>query len=208
MGGLILEGVTGAGKTRVLDALLADPRTRGLLGTGRVWREEETFGPLMDEVKDPSMTDVRRCARLRRVMQALARGSLDRGEAFGFLLERFHPSYYALMPNWRLYAQVDEALGRLGGRLALLTYPSDQAAGRALAPRPGDEVDREAGLSAYFGSREKAVEAVLASQARRLELLERTSLPFLVIDTAARDWAFYARQAIEFWRGNRESAAP
>ncbi|MBI3547856.1 MAG: hypothetical protein HY078_02265 [Elusimicrobia bacterium] len=199
MPGLILEGVTGSGKTEVLRRVLADSRVPALLKEGRVFGEDETFGESLSELRDPNLNDVQRCARLRRVMQILASESMKRGDRFGFLLERFHPSYYAVMPTWKLYANIDDALARLGCRLVLLSYPAELAEERALAPRPGDAEDRAAGLAAHFGSRSGAVHAVQESQRARLEMMARSRLPYTIIDTAGKDWDAYSRTAVDFW---------
>lgn len=46
-------------------------------------------------------------------MQAVLNRVEQSGLATTHVLERFHPSYYALQPEWSLYSAVDVSLGRL-----------------------------------------------------------------------------------------------
>lgn len=193
MAGLILEGVTGAGKTTVLEGLLAHPKLDGLLAGGPLLKEAQTFGELMAALRDRSKTDIDRCGRLRRIVQKLAALAGEIGGPPGFLFERFHPSYYALMPNWRLYAYMDEALARLGGKLVVLIYPEDQFRRRVLAHSGGE------GLVEWYRGESEALEALKRSQDRRLELLSKTKLPALVVDTADERFEDAVRRVADFW---------
>ena len=49
---ILLEGVTGAGKTQTLQALMRHREFPALLGSGRVFDEDETFGEVMTEIQD------------------------------------------------------------------------------------------------------------------------------------------------------------
>jgi hypothetical protein len=110
---ILLEGVTGAGKTQTLRALMHHPEFPKLLGSGRVFDEDETFGEVMAEIQKSGTADHRHFRRLERILALLERHDRSiRGRA-GFVLERFHLSYYALLPDWNLYAVFDERLARL-----------------------------------------------------------------------------------------------
>ncbi len=50
----------------------------------------------------------------------------------------------------------------------------------------------------YFGSEATALEGIRVSQERRREVLDRTALPALLIDTAAMQWRSYAQQIADF----------
>jgi hypothetical protein len=200
MNGIILEGVTGAGKSQTLVALQAHPSFGALLGRGRVFFEEETLGELMDELRDASIAPSQHCARLDRVLYELQQAAASAPHGYGYVLERFHPSYYALLPDWSLYASIDERLLALGCKIVLLYY--DRA---ELEPRSLERVDRRdgdwaAGMVAYYGSRARAIDAIDLSQRRRRMSLELSRLPHQQIDTTAMDWQAYAGQIIDFWR--------
>lgn len=183
--GLVIEGVTGAGKTSVLAALRRREAFSGFLGTELL--EDQTFGELMDELKEPEDDESARCWRL---WSALVR--LERANG-GFVLERFHPSYYALLPDWSLYEELDEKLWRLGARVVLLSYDEALIDARALE-RPG----AAGSLEAYYGSKDAARKAVSDSMRRRRECLGRSALPWLELDASSMDWERCADRALEF----------
>ncbi len=114
------------------------------------------------------------------------------------MLERFHPSYFALLPDWSLYQEMDRELAEEGFVLALLTIPDEALAARSLFRVDRTDTKWSHEMVEYFGSEEAALQGIRASQQRRREVLERTVLPTLVIDTAARLWRSYAQQIADF----------
>src|SRR5277367_1525332 len=77
--------------------------------------EDETFGDFMEE-----MAKTKELAfLLRRLWSVRDRVSND-GASSSFLLERFHPSYYALLPTWAAYEELDAQLAALGVSVVLL----------------------------------------------------------------------------------------
>ena len=119
------------------------------------------------------------------------------GKAFARALDRFHPSSYALLPRWALYAPIDEALARYDFRVVLLMVPEARLHDRSLYRK--EETARWAEeMIAYFGSEAQALEGITLSQRRRQECLEWTRLPSLTIDTSAMEWDAYAAQIAAF----------
>jgi ABC-type dipeptide/oligopeptide/nickel transport system ATPase subunit len=99
--GLIIEGVAGSGKSTVVKKILELGITKNLV---KIVYEEETFGDLMIDLKDKKKSDEDRCYRLRSVL-----GRIHSWNERDFkILERFHHSYYSLMPNWGLYQSLDK----------------------------------------------------------------------------------------------------
>src|SRR3712207_6740681 len=86
--GIVLEGVTGAGKSQILAALHDHPAWGSLLGVGRVFYEEETFGEFMAELDIPGTSNPERCWRLHKVMEELIRGAGGGQGHYGYVLER------------------------------------------------------------------------------------------------------------------------
>jgi len=124
--GLIIEGVTGAGKSRTLDALSHVEARPDWLRHARVMTEDETLGELMDEeLRDASLTDEQRCFRLHAAVRRIDRAFAD-GASAGFVLERFHFTHFVFMPRWELYANIDQHLADLDFRSVLLTLPETQ----------------------------------------------------------------------------------
>jgi hypothetical protein len=81
--------------------------------------------------------------------------------------------------------------------VVLLSYPELLAEDRSI-----ERADRPAwapGMDGWYGSRDKAIEAVLTSQRLRWEALSKTRLPFLHLDTRERAWPSYARAIRELW---------
>ena len=171
---VILEGVTGTGKSSTIAALARPPL---------VISEEETFGELMDETtREPAVF-------LRRLDAVCTR--LEQERPAGFLLERFHLSYFALEPTWSSYREIDARLVDLGVSIVLLVVPEERLRDRSLMREEYGATDWQ-GFVMHFGSEEKALEALRVSQARRIEALSLTLLRSTVIDTSAKDWPAYA----------------
>jgi hypothetical protein len=197
--GILLEGITGAGKSRTLAALQAQPDFPALLGAGRIFPEEETFGELMDELGEPGADPRWLCRRLGATLDTLR--ALPAGaQPVGYVLERFHLSYYALLPEWALYQSFDAALQALECGLVLLDYQEGEAERRSL-DRPDRAAEGwRAGMVAHYGSLERALTAIAASRERRRACPALTALPTLILDTSAMTWDAYAARIIAFWR--------
>lgn len=196
---LILEGVTGSGKSQILRALGRRPAFATRLGPGRVISEDDTLGEVMDEIAKLGGPPARHLSRLDRILADLEREVKAAPEA-RFVLERFHLSYYALLPDWALYLPYERALERLGCASILLTI--DPA---VLTERSLDRIDRlatdwTAGMVAHYGSREMALGAIAGSQRRRVEALSLTRLPTGVIDTTGQAWDAYAGAILKWWQ--------
>lgn len=83
--------------------------------------------------------------------------------------------------------------------MVLLTFPPELAELRSI--QRDDRKDWAQGMDKWYGSRTQAVEAVVESQRRRWEGLERTKLPVLHIDTREQDWRRYAETVMAYWMG-------
>jgi hypothetical protein len=196
---LIIEGVTGAGKSQTLRALERQPGYAARLGPGRVIPEEDTLGEVMNEIAQLSGPPARHVWRLDRLLAALERESKAAPGAH-FVLERFHLSYYALLPDWTLYEAYERALERLGCASALLTIDSAALAERSLERADRRDTGWIEGMIAHYGSREATLAAIAHSQQRRLDALARTRLPTVTIDTTGQAWDTYAQEILKWWR--------
>jgi hypothetical protein len=184
---LILEGVTGAGKTSVLAEL------RERLDQAVVFiSEEETLGNLMHQIRDPEWREQPSFEALESVLRRVEREAPGRP----FLIERFHLTAYALFPEWNCYQDFDERLPQLGARLVLLTFPEQQAEERSIQRSDRENWAEE--MDAWYGSREQAVAAVVESQRLRWQGLMKTKLPFLHIDTRETEWSRYAATILAY----------
>jgi hypothetical protein len=176
---IVLEGLTGTGKSSVIGAM----RHLELLPE-LVVSEEETFGNAMNEL---ARTEHAPTAWTWRLPDACKRVSSTQNT--GVLLERFHLSYYAISPNWTPLDPFDTALADMGFGIVLLTI-TETAFPIAGGYHGKDWQD----FGSRFGSERAALEALRISQARRLEALEYSRLPSLVLDTQDKDWNVLAQQ--------------
>lgn len=199
MNGILLDGVTGAGKSQTLAALQQHPKFPALIGSGRVFMEEETLGEVMDELSEPNVPPSKHLWRLERVLAELQQDAVTKPSPCGYVLERFHFSYYALLPDWNLYAPIDEQLCSLHCKIVLLTVSPDEFPNRSLDRIDRRDTDWTRGMVAFYGSRDAALDAMKTSQARRRQSLHLTHLPSVEIDTTAQAWTAYADQIIRYW---------
>ncbi len=107
------------------------------------------------------------------------------------MLERFHVSYYAQVPAWAHYRDIDLRLADLGVAIALLTVPDAVLKERSLLRQEYGGADWQS-FATRYGSEGGAIEALRCSQNLRLEALALTRLPHLTIDTTDRTWDDYA----------------
>lgn len=193
---MILEGVTGAGKSSTLAALGRCASRPAWLAAARLVPEEETLGELMaEDLQDPTRSVAARLARLTAILARIAAAS---PEEPGFLLERFHLSYYALQPDWAPYVALDAELAERGFRQVLLTIPTAEIRRRSLHRVDRAEEPWVEGMIDYFGSEDRAVAALVASRDRRLECCAWTRLPTLILDTSAMNWDGCAQRIAAF----------
>ncbi len=195
---LIIEGVTGAGKSSVLRELRAriDASPEGA-GT-RYILEDETLGAIMEQERDPAWRAEPTFEALERVLERMER-ELAETPSRRFVVERFHLTSYALLPEWSYLERFDDRLARLGTLQVVLTYPEVLVEQRSIE-RPDRQEERWAqGMDARYGSRSAAIEAVVQSQRRRCEGMRKSHLQFLQLDTREPDWAQCAEIALGFW---------
>jgi len=179
---VILEGLTGAGKSSTIAAM----RRLSLL-PGFFAPEEETLGEVWDEIQADA---IEQKPLVRRLDAVIARLHAEKPDSF--LLERFHFSYFSLVPTWSHYDAIDSALHALGVTIVLLTIPEEKLRERSLMRREHGGTDWQ-GMISHFGSEAAAIEQLRASQERRLEALAKTRLPAVTIDTSSEDWESVAR---------------
>ena len=183
---LIIEGLTGAGKSSVIATL------KDLLPVEQ-WNiiyEDDTLGEVMSELADPN-TNYDKCYRLRQVMERMKNES---GQYF--LLERFHPSYYALMPDWDLYKEIDEQLAQMNFLFVLLHYDEELLEKRAVRHADLKKAGGSDNTIGYWGSLEAAISAYKNSQGSRFECLELTGMDHIQINTTEMKWKQYADEII------------
>jgi hypothetical protein len=194
---LILDGVTGAGKSSILRELV------GFFSTSlQVISEDQTLGNVLSDSRRWDTGLPITFPQAEAVLDALrADESLpeDAREPSRTILERFHPTYYSFFPDWALYSGMDTELHRMGARMVLLSIDPRAMPSRVLERPERAGTDWVQGMIDYYGSSDQVIAAAVASQERRHEMVARTEIPTLVIDTTGMDWSQYASQVIRFW---------
>jgi thymidylate kinase len=190
--GIIIEGITGAGKSHTLKALCANEGFNAGWAPYDVFREKETFGEFMGELMEhPDDPPERKFLLLQRVITT-AKNRAQKTSPYHFILERAHYSYYALLPEWALYQTFDDDLRSLNAHIVLLWIPPDELKRRSLY-----RVDRRewgAGFVAFHGDEAKALARFEEVQQLRYEGIKKSSIPHTVIDTSEMDWESYTTE--------------
>lgn len=189
MKNLIIEGLSGAGKSNLIREITTILKNKNI--PHKIYSEEETFGNFMDYLNNSTMNESQKCYRLDEVIEKIKTENKDNL----LILERFHLSYYALLPKWRLYRKVDKFLSSNDFFMVLLTYDKNLILERAI-----NHFDMKAkvdnpldAMISYFGSKEKTIQAYEKSQSKRLEGLKKTKINTIEIDTSNMNWAEYAK---------------
>jgi thymidylate kinase len=186
---IIIEGLTGAGKSQIISQLKKISQ-ENILDQYEIIYENDTFGELLAEIKEKK-TDKEKLFRLNNCLDKIRKGS---GK---FILERFHFSYYPFINNWELYREIDQELKDLNFMLILLTYQEELLEERAVKHRDVLNSTGSKALIEYFGSLEKAISAYKESQGKRIECLKYTKLPYVEIDTSEMKWQNYVGKILE-----------
>lgn len=187
---VIIEGLTGAGKSSTIAALQE-------VGAKVAFDEDATFGEYMNEwLSNPQMPVELRARRLLHVLDSVSNPT-RRSDPGVHIIERFHLSYYAIDGEWSFYDLIDERASELGITLALLDFSDDCVPARSLYRNEYGGADWQSLINIY-GSEELALQALRLSQHRRREALTRTRIRNVVINTEQMAWCEYAKTIQQF----------
>ena len=186
---LIIEGVTGTGKTSVIEAL-SEIVKFDLID------EEATFDDFMTEFfADPTAAAHRARNRMAVILDGIEAHSRSRR----YLLERFHFSQLALGSDWKWYRNLNERCAALGSKVVVLVLPDDRLAQRSLFRAEHGGKDWQNLINRY-GSEEKALRVLKDSQASRIKAVEKSRLRHRILDTSEKAWRRYAVEITD-WAG-------
>lgn len=191
MQNLIIEGLTGAGKSQTIKALVSLLSEKKL--PYKVFSEIETFGDFIIDLNNQQLSNKEKCFMLEKILEEL---ELHKDKVI--ILERFHFSYYAFLKDWSLYAEIDKKLQEKNFLQVLLTYNEKLFFERAVKhnDRITTNSNWEAETIEYFGSIEDALSEYKKFQDNRLEALAYTKLPIRRIDTSKMLWEEYAKEIV------------
>ncbi|HET9129842.1 MAG TPA: hypothetical protein VFO86_02775 [Terriglobia bacterium] len=202
---ILIEGVSGSGKSQTLQALMHHKEFPALLGSGRVFPEEDTFGEVMSELQQPGISNERRLRRLTHTLELIEGQAVSTRGRSGFVLERFHLSYYVLLPEWNLYADFDARLARLNCLIVLLSIPEEDIATRCLDRKDRAGTSWTKDMIAHYGSRESVLDAIIQSVRKRRNAAQMSRLPLIEIETGLGAWSEYANKIVEVWKSRSRS---
>ncbi len=195
MDGLIIEGVAGTGKSTIVSALIKSDAFKRLKPAFEIIYEEQTTGELVAELRDERLSDQDRYSKLSQLMPVIRR---QHASGQFLILERFHPTFFALIPECVLFEGFDQHLSELNFGLVLLDLPNAEFGARSFSRPELESQNWSKGLVEWYGSREAAIRAFIESQEKRREFLEHTKLKNILIDTSGRHWDAYIKSIIEF----------
>lgn len=193
--GIILEGISGTGKTTVFESLLTHDKINSMPSksklalsehhTQRVLELEEQLGRLLPqhhiELLDELVTFVE--IRSKRTSHRGWDSSLVQEHDLFYIFERFHLTHVYRFPymRWHHVANIDERLKNLGAKMCLLTVNAEALEERLYSRRNECWLNY---LKQYGKSPAEIISTLMGRQQLALELTIKSSLPSLVIDTS------------------------
>lgn len=199
MAGLILEGVSGSGKSTVLEATLRSESylDRGYLSSV-VLSEHHTQRVLEAKERSEGLNVEDNVALLRQHLDVVhtMHSRLQRMQwgALGklrhracYAMERFHLTHVCHYEHmrWEYVKDIDEALSEIGCKLCLLRVDDGEIEERVVSLRRNQE------WRAYLGSRgptgDHLVDYYVTQQEQLLDLCEASSMPCTTINTSRKE---------------------
>jgi len=193
--GLILEGISGTGKTSVFEALATHTKMKLIPAKSRlVLSEHHTQRILELEEKKGLLTPQHHLALMDHLVtfvEILNNRTCHRGwdsdhvqeHDLFYLFERFHLTHvfrFAHM-SWPQVASIDDRLNALGAMLCLLTVNAENLEKRLFSRKNKCWLNY---LKQYGNTPAEVVETLMLRQELALKLTERSSLPVLIVDTS------------------------
>ena len=208
--GLILEGISGTGKTAIFDRLIrTSPFVKKNHMTSIILSEHHTQRILEKKDREQGLTIDDNKSLLNNHLSYLESLSerleqmdwCDKNKTdmrVPYILERFHLTHVYQYDhlNWEDVEGIDRRLAALNGHLCLFTTNKDQLSER-LFRKPDPSWQNY--LKRFGNSREAIVDHFLKQQDYLLEIAEKSVLKKRIIDTSTADVEVIAIEILEFW---------
>ena len=208
--GLILEGISGTGKTAIFDRLVrTTPFVEKNHLTSIILSEHHTQRILEKKDREQGLTIDDNISLLNNHVTYLESLS-ERLEMMDwcdknmtdmrvpYIFERFHLTHVYQYDHlcWEDVEGIDKRLAALNGHLCLFTTNKDQLSER-LFRKP--DPSWHSYLRRFGNSRDEIVDHFLQQQDSLLEFSERSVLRKRIIDTSTADVEEIAKEILEFW---------
>lgn len=213
MNGLILEGISGSGKTTILKALLKSSAytDRDALST-IIYTEHQTQRILEKKDKENRLTiddhinllwDITNTFKQLnlRLQQREWRGKSEQNAKISYILERFHLTHACHYPyiTWNMIKPIDYNLSLLGCKICLFTV-NEETLHKRLFERDNNCWMNY--LKRYGNTKEEIVHRFISQQNQFISLCKRSALPSMIIDTSNQEAKSIIKQITEFWKIN------
>jgi thymidylate kinase len=193
--GLILEGISGTGKSAVLESLLAHPHMQQLPALSRLVLTEHHTQRVLEILEQQEVLDSTHHISLLEDLVSFIERMQSRTSSRGwnepglqsydlfFLMERFHLTHVFRFPdmNWNQVAHIDQRMRKIGAVLCLLTVDADILEER-LFSRENTCWLRY--LKRYGETPDAVVNAFMQRQTLAIRLAEQSSLPSIQLNTS------------------------
>ena len=210
LSGLILEGISGSGKTALLQRLLRLPRfTERNFSSSLVLSEHQTQRILERKDREQGLVLADHLAVLNQpvayletVNQRLAQMQWCQANLtdmrMPYIFERFHFTHVVQYEhvNWADVAPIDARLARLNARVVVLVADASSLEQRIITQRSGPFRDY---IRRFGSTNAQIIDHFLNQQAALTDLCQMTQLENLVIDTSTQSLDVSLHQVIEFW---------
>ncbi|MBB6479198.1 hypothetical protein [Spirochaeta isovalerica] len=208
--GLILEGISGTGKTEILRAILQSERYRSRSGfSSYIMSEHQTQRVLEKKDREGGLSVRDNLSLLEEHLENISRlkSRLDAMEwcrknqtamRIPYILERFHFTHvyqYDHM-SWKDVVPIDGKLLDLNCRAVVLTAERDKLADRILSGRDAMWMNY---IKGFGDSDEKIIDHFERQQEELKELAEQSDLDIRFFDTGLNPPEQTAGEILDFW---------
>ncbi|WP_018247858.1 hypothetical protein [Orenia marismortui] len=207
--GIILEGIPATGKSTIISEMLSRSEiinrdfmslfTFGEDITQRVLERKDNKGKITKDDNLNLLNDILTPLEKYKIYYQKRGWIGDKKEhRYGFILERFHlthANYFSHM-GWEDVIDVDQRLLKLNSKLCFLTMEKKVMEERIIHSR-GEEWRKY--ISRFANSNKEIVNYYYQQQQNKRMLVDRSSLPKLILDTSTKNWGEIVDEIISFW---------
>jgi thymidylate kinase len=208
--GLILEGVSGSGKSALLRELIRSERfVQRSFHSTIVLSEHQTQRVLERKERERGLTPADNLALLNQHVAYLEslRDGLEQMQwcqanltdmRIPYLLERFHFTHVYHYPylTWQEVESIDQRLARLNCKVCVFTADAPTLEQRIITDRTGPFRDY---IKRFGATNGEIVQHYLDQQERLLALCRQSNLETRVVDTSSDEISQTVAQALDFW---------